>query len=335
MTIMRGTAGIRSAALAGVVAVSVQLGGCVVMPGKSHEGPLPPITAAQAELAALLERDVRILSQDIGPRHLDLPDRYALAADFIEQALRKMGHAVERQNYHVTGRSCSNLIVEMRGGAAPSEIIIIGAHYDTPPGIPGANDNGSGVAALLATARHLAGQTPDRTVRLVFFANEEPPYFQTEQMGSHVYARRCRERGENIVAMIALDGLGCFSDAPGSQDYPVPGAGLIYGDRGDFIAFVSDLNSTPLLRRVVGSFRKHAAFPSRGAGLPGNITGVGFSDHWSFWQFKYQAVMVTDTLPFRYEHYHRPSDTADKLDYERMARLVEGLIAVVTDLSKV
>jgi Zn-dependent M28 family amino/carboxypeptidase len=212
-------------------------------------------------------------------------------------------------------------------------MLIVGAHYDSVPGCPGANDNASGVAGLLEIARLLAVHKPARTVRFVAFVNEEPPFFRSDDMGSRVYARRCAERGEQIVGALVLETIGCYTDAPRSQHYPFP-FNLFYPSTGDFIAFVGNVSSRDLVRRCVGSFRSHAAFPSEGGGVPGWITGVGWSDHWSFWREGYPALMVTDTAPFRYPHYHTPEDTLDKIDFERMARVVEGLSHVVTDLAE-
>ncbi|MCI0362486.1 MAG: M28 family peptidase, partial [Phycisphaerales bacterium] len=196
-----------------------------------------------------------------------------------------------------------------------------------------ANDNGSGVAATLALARAFAESKPDRTLRFVLFANEEPPYFQTENMGSLVYAKRCRERGENTVAMLSLETIGYYSDAPGSQTYPIKPIGWVYPTTGNFIGFVGNYNSRKLVRQAIKSFRAHAQFPSEGGALPGWIPGVGWSDHWAFWQAGYPAIMLTDTAPFRYPHYHSIHDTPDKLDYDRMARVVDGLRPVVADLA--
>ena len=150
-------------------------------------------------------------------------------------------------------------------------------------------------------------------------------------MGSLVYALACRQRRENVVAMISLETIGYFDDAKGSQSYPPPFS-LFYPSTGNFIAFVGNYSSRRLVRRSVASFRRHTEFPSEGAALPSFIPGVGWSDQWAFWQAGYPALMVTDTAPFRYPDYHRPSDTPDKIDHERMARVVDGLEAVVREL---
>jgi Zn-dependent M28 family amino/carboxypeptidase len=271
------------------------------------------------------------LAEKIGERNVVKYDELKKAADYIEAGLRVAG-PVSRQTYSASGRPCDNLEVEIRGTSAPGEIVVIGAHYDSVMDCAGANDNASGVAGMLALARSLAKSAPSRSLRFVAFVNEEPPHFRTDAMGSRVYARRCRERGENVVAMLSLETIGCFSDAPESQKYPSP-LGLCYPSEGNFIAFVGNVSSRSLVRRCVRTFRAHAAFPSEGAALPSFLPGVGWSDHESFWENDYPAVMVTDTAPFRYPHYHRSGDTPDKIDYERCARVVAGVERVVRELA--
>jgi Zn-dependent M28 family amino/carboxypeptidase len=218
-------------------------------------------------------------------------------------------------------------------GARP-QIIVIGAHYDSVFGSPGANDNGSGVAAMLALARRFAGKPAGQTLRFVAFANEEPPYFQTEQMGSLVYASRCKARGDQISAMISLETIGYFSDAPRSQTYPSLGVGAFYPTTGNFIGFVGNIRSRTLLRRAIFLFRQQGKLPSEGGALPSFIPGVGWSDQWAFWQSGYPGIMITDTAPFRYPHYHAATDTPDKLDYDRFALVVSGVEKTIAELAK-
>jgi Zn-dependent M28 family amino/carboxypeptidase len=303
----------------------------IAMPGSSHSGPLPPLTAEQGALSAGLRRDVVQLSETIGVRNLLHYPALKKAADYIEGELKVAG-AVRRQTYSVDGKAVDNLEVELRGASAPEEIVIVGAHYDSVFRCPGANDNGSGTAGLLALARALAGSKPARTLRLVAFVNEEPPQFRTADMGSRVYANRCRSRKENVVAMLSLETIGYYTDAPDTQRYPPP-LNLVYPSQGNFIAFVGNLGSRSLVRRCVRVFRDRAAFPSEGAALPSGLQGVGWSDHESFWEAGTDAIMVTDTAPFRYPHYHAGEDTPDKLDYDRCARAVAGVAEVVRDLA--
>ncbi len=302
------------------------------MPGRSYEGPLPPATPEQKELAAALRRDVEKLAGEIGERNWWTPERYHQAADFIAAELRAAGAKVRRQEFMVDGLVCYNVEGEVAGASKPEEIVVVGAHYDSLSGTAGANDNGSGVAALLALARMQAGEPAVRTVRFVAFANEEPPFFQTDKMGSWAYAKECRRRGERVTAMLSLETIGYYTDEPKSQQYPFP-LNLVYPDTGNFIGFVGNVASRALVRRAVATFRRRAQFPSEGGAVPGYVSGVGWSDHWAFWQEGYPAIMVTDTAPFRYPYYHTNEDTPDKLTYDRFARVVEGLRWVVKDLA--
>lgn len=304
----------------------------IQMPLRSFRGPLPPLSRTESMLRDGLRRDVEKLARDIGERHMAKPNQLRAAVEYLEAALTNAGYAVARQTFQTAGEPCHNLEVELRGKQHPDEILVIGAHYDSAIGTPGANDNGSAVASLLALARAWAGRVPARSVRFVAFPNEEPPFFGTEQMGSHAYARRCRERNERVTAMLSLETMGYYSEAPGSQRYPFP-VGLFYPSEGNFIAFVTKTGNAALVRRCVESFRRNAQFPSEGAALPAGLPGVCWSDHWAFWQAGYPAVMITDTAPFRYPFYHTLQDTPDKIDYERLARVVSGLDKVIQELA--
>ncbi len=310
----------------------------LAMPGRPHTGPLPPLTAAERALAAGLEADVHRLAATIGERSATPFGAAGLRAaeEFLGAALVDAGYEPVRQEWQVRGITVANLVAEVPGAAKADEIVVVGGHYDSVAGCPGADDNASGTAATLALARGLARARPARTLRFAFFANEEPPWFQTEEMGSLKYARRCRERGEKIVGMLSLETMGYFSDAPGSQKFDAfPPLRLVYPDTGNFIAFVSDVRSGGFTTRVVESFRRTTRFPAHGLALPDAIDGIGWSDHWSFAQVGYPAAMVTDTAVFRYPHYHAAEDTPDKLDFDRMARVVAGLRRVTAELAEV
>jgi hypothetical protein len=287
---------------------------------------------AEVALRAELFSDVQALAGDIGERNLNRYPQLVAATDLIEASLARAGLTPRRDSYDLRGRACHNLEVEIRG--ARPEILVVGAHYDSVSGSPGADDNASGVAGLLALARRFAGKSCGQTLRFVAFVNEEPPYFQTEEMGSLVYARRCKAHGDKISAMISLETIGYFSDGPGSQKYPSPGLGFFYPSKGNFIGFVGNLRSRALLRGAVSAFKKERKLPCEGAALPAAIPGIGWSDQWSFWECGYPAIMVTDTAPFRYPHYHSSTDTPDKLDYDRFALVVSGMEKVIAELAK-
>jgi hypothetical protein len=302
------------------------------MPGTSYRGPLPPLTSEQLALREELRRHVWKLAGEIGERNVFQPDRLSAAADYVEAELAQTGCGVSRQSFEVRGVRCQNLGIEIPGTVRPEEILVIGAHYDSVAGSPGADDNASGVAALLALAKAFAERPAARTLRFVAFANEEPPFFMTRDMGSLIYARSCRERGERIALMLSLESLGYYSDRPHSQTYPFP-LGLFYPSRGDFIGFVGRARDAARVRHCIKLFRETAQFPSEGGALPGWLPGVGWSDHWAFWQAGYPAVMITDTAIFRSPHYHMADDTPDKLDYDRFARVVDGLQRVIANLA--
>jgi hypothetical protein len=279
-----------------------------------------------------LAAHVRVLAGDIGERNVYRPKAYQQAADYIARVLRECGYEAEWQRYDVEGVTCANLIVERPGQRWPKQIVVVGAHYDSVAGSPGANDNGSGVATLLELARRLAKEQPARTLRFVAFANEEPPFFPTGQMGSRVYAKACRERGDDVRGMISLETIGYFSDEPGSQHYP-PLFSFFYPDRGNFIGFVANLQSRALMSRAARVFRSHCDVPLETCATFAFVPGVDWSDHGSFWHHGYRAFMVTDTAPYRYPHYHEPTDTPDKVNYEMLARVTVGVEAVVRELA--
>lgn len=306
----------------------------LTMPGRSYRGPLPSLTQQEKVLSHALKSDLEKLAVEIGERNRYNYLKLMETAKFIEAEMSNCGYEVKRQRYQISNQTFENLEVEIKGDRQPDEIVIIGAHYDTVYGSPGANDNGSGVAGLLALGRAFAGKQTGRTLRFVFFTNEEPPFFMTEHMGSVVYAKRCRRREEKIVAMLSLETIGYYSDELGSQKFP-PGLNELYPSTGNYIAFVSNLKNSKLVCDVIESFRRHTQFPSEGTALPPFGTGVNLSDHWSFWQEGYPALMVTDTAFFRYPYYHRRKDTSEKVDCDRTARVIAGLERVIEEFSGV
>lgn len=285
-----------------------------------------------SDFEPILKKHIEYLATTIGERNLQHYEELCQAADYIESEFKSYGLAPDKQTFEVKKLDCRNIITEIKGQTKPEEIVIVGAHYDSAQGTPGANDNGSGTAAMLVLANHFSKTKPARTLRFVAFTNEEPPYFQTrDEMGSWVYAEKCRLDDDNIVAVISLETMGYFTDAKNSQNYPSP-LDKVYPSTGNFIGLVGDIKSGKLMRRVMKSFKASSSVPIEGAALPGNIPGVGWSDHWSFWQEGYVGIMVTDTAPFRYPHYHKASDTPDKINFPVFAKVVEGLVDPIEDL---
>ena len=290
---------------------------------------------ANAPLSAApqLRAHVRMLAETIGERNLWRHRALERTADYILGNLEANGYAPRRQTYEVSRLPVSNIDAALAGALRSVEILVVGAHYDTVNGCPGANDNATGVAAMLELARRFAGHPRPRTIRFAAFVNEEPPFYRTEQMGSLVYARAAKERREQVIGMLSLETIGYYSEAPGSQQYPTPVA-LLYPDVGNFIGFVANIQSARLLMKARRAFKRRTPFPLQSAALPDMIPGVGWSDHWAFWEAGYRAMMVTDTAPFRYPWYHTAADTPDKIDYDKLAHVVDGLEAVVDALAR-
>lgn len=297
----------------------------------------PSDSEKEQSLAEALEADVRTLAVDIGERNMLREGSLEEAAQWIEKRFEQIGLTSSRAPYELSmpglkGRKAYNLVAEVSGQES-SDIVIIGAHYDSVAGSPGANDNASSVAALLALAEWFRSRPQHCRLRFVAFTNEEPPFYFTPSMGSHAYARQCREKNESIRAMISMDGIGYYSDEPDSQYYPFSALKWLYPDRADFIAIVTRPRDFLLMRRALKAFRKADPIPARGVALPARVPGVAWSDHWSFWQAGYPALMVTDTLLFRDPLYHRPGDNPERLDYNRMAQVVRGLRSVLEKLA--
>lgn len=305
----------------------------IFMPGQSWSDPVPPLTSEEQLIHDKLKRHVDMLAQQIGERNVWQAEALVAAASYIRNTLEELGYQVRMQSFESQGQTVQNIEVELPGTTAPQEIVVIGAHYDSVPDGPGANDNASGVAAMLELARLLAGRTHARTLRLVAFVNEEQPFSSGEEMGSRVYAERSHMRSEQIKAMVSLETIGFYTDQAASQHYPFP-FNYFYPDTGNFIGFVGNLSSWNLVRQSLGAFRASTAFPSEGVAAPDWVRGVGWSDHASFWQAGYPAIMITDTALFRYQHYHKETDTPDKLDYESLARVTRGLLDVAAALAE-
>jgi Zn-dependent M28 family amino/carboxypeptidase len=283
--------------------------------------------------ALRLRAHVEVLAGAIGERNLWRYGALEQAAQYISSQLAAGGFEPRRQTYEIAKLPFSNIEASLDGTTRAGEIVVVGAHYDSVSGCPGANDNATGVAAVLELAWRLSGRPQPRTIRFVAFVNEEPPFFQTKDMGSAVYATAARTRGDRIVGMLSLETMGYYSNEEGSQQYPAPMA-AVYPDVGNFIGFVANVGSARLLLKARQAFRRRTSFPLQAAAVPATIPGVGWSDQWAFWQAGYPAMMVTDTAPFRYPWYHTPDDTPGRIDYEKLAQVVDGLEAVIESISR-
>jgi Zn-dependent M28 family amino/carboxypeptidase len=303
-------------------------------PWKSYAGPLPEITDAEAQASGNLRRHLDELCVTIGERNFRYPGNLEKSIEYIKSEFEDMGYAVELQEVPTPSfisdqrQPFFNIVAEVKGSKFPDKIIVVGGHYDSVAdhNCVGADDNASAIAVLLELARLSKNMVPEKTLRFVAFCNEEPPFFATEYMGSAVYAKSCRS--ENIEAMFCLEMLGYYSEEAGSQHYPFPlntVLGWIFGDRGNFVAFVSNMESRGLMSESLDAFRSSTKFPSHGVALPSFVTGVDWSDHRSFWKEGFEAIMIGDTALYRNKYYHTPQDTPEKLDYDKMARVTVGI----------
>ena len=297
----------------------------------TQPGVTPVVTRPPAVDAERLKAHVRHLSVDLHPRAAGPSGRLDAAADYVAEVLRESGGAVSVQAFSVGVTRHRNLVA--RFGPPEGAPLVIGAHYDSHDGgdgepTPGADDNASGVAGLLELARLLGRDPPARPVELVAYTLEEPPHFRTAEMGSAVHAQSLRVTGREPRLMLALEMIGTFSDEPGSQRYPVAGMSRLYGDRGDFIAVVGRLERFGLTRQVKAVMTGATDLRVQSINAPTALEGIDFSDHLSYWALGMPALMITDTAFLRNRHYHQPGDSWEKLDYRRMAQVVQGVWAV-------
>jgi Zn-dependent M28 family amino/carboxypeptidase len=274
------------------------------------------------------------LAGEVGARPFRDLARLERAAELVERQFADFGYAVASQSFEYSGRSYRNLIAERAGSEEPEKVLVVGAHYDTVPETPGADDNASGVAGLLGLARLLADRPLRKTVRFAAFALEEPPVFRTRNMGSYRYAESLKRVGTQVEGMVCLEMIGYFTDRPGSQRYPLPFMNRVFPRTGSHVVMVGNRRSAAFTRAMSEGFRGATDLPVFTLNAPAIVVGIDFSDHWSFGKFGYPALMVTDTAFYRNPNYHTPADLPETLDYGSMAKVVEGLAGSIESWSR-
>jgi hypothetical protein len=299
--------------------------------GEPLESSMPEELVA---IESTLRDDVAYLSETIGPRNPSHYDALVLSADWIRSRWSAYGYEVLEQHFDVEGMDCENLEVEIRGRRAPSEIILLGAQYDSWPESPGANNNAGGVAVLMQVSEMLRGYEPDRTIRLVAFTTQEPPYSKTEWQGSVHYARRSHDREEDIRVMMSMDAIGVYKQDAGTQTLPFPFS-LLYPDRGNFLAFIADLGTRARLVEATRGFNRASSFPLEAGAVPRWVKGASWSDHASFWDFGYPGIQITDTGAFRSAAHTTSDDTMEKMDFAALARVAVGMYGAVVELATI
>ena len=280
-----------------------------------------------------LRSHLEVLTRKIGERSVSTIWNHRKSAEYIDSFHRQIGLEPRWETYKFRGEEVANIVADLSCGATDPKTFLLGAHYDSVKGTVGADDNASGVAVQLEVARALAelkDTVPlNLTLRVVSFALEEPPAYGTRFMGSRVYARKAREEGERLDGMICLEMVGYSCSEPGCQAYPFPLMFRNYPKTGDYIGIVGNYRSRKFTQALFDAFRKNEGLPVIKLTIPWGgylLPTVRLSDHASFWDKGFKAVMITDTAFYRNPHYHRRSDTMDKLDYGFMARLVQSLV---------
>jgi hypothetical protein len=279
-----------------------------------------------------LEFHVKLLSEPLLPRDCYNPGNLDRVADYIRYEFEQAKGRVSDQPFQFSGRTYRNVVSAF--GPETKERVIVGAHYDTAGPHPGADDNASGIAGLIELARLLGSSELPLKVELVAFTLEEPPFFRTELMGSAIHARALKSEGTIVRAMLSLEMIGYFSDVEGSQHFPVGMLSLFYPTRGNFISVIGKMGQASLVRRVKKAMSGASSLPVYSINAPQSVPGLDFSDHLNYWRAGYGAVMITDTAFYRNLNYHTAADTAERLDYRRMAQVVEGVYAAVKELSR-
>ncbi|MFC1522215.1 undecaprenyl-diphosphatase UppP [Elusimicrobiota bacterium] len=309
---------------------------------KLKEVPAPQEMVKAENIMSLLAKNlsghVNVLAGDIGERNFIYPEKLIAARDYIKGQFESIGYSPRLLEYkgigiplHKDGFPFYN--IEAIAGAHSdndSGMLVIGAHYDSAPDTPGADDNASAVAVLIELSRMLKTNKQGKEVRLVAFSTEEPPFFGTSNMGSYQYANMIKAQNSKVEGMISLEMVGYYNDNPKSQFYP-PLLSFFYPSKGNFIALVGNLSSRGFLSKCKKAWKKLSDFPLETASLPMVFESVKLSDHMNFWEAGFPALMLTDTAYFRNPNYHGPADTADKLDYEKMAGVTQALAGIISN----
>ncbi|MCP3919177.1 MAG: M28 family peptidase [bacterium] len=299
----------------------------------AYAGPLPALTQAEAESLERLRNDVQHVSLKIGQRNFTRVSGLENTLQFLRSSIEPLGYKVQMHDFSVHGKALQNLVIEVRGVAVPSEILVVSAHYDSYLKSKSADASASGTAALLELLRLNSGRKFSRTVRFVFCANGEPPWRGTADDGHVRYAEACEAARENVVAAICIGSIGYYSETAGSQDFAFP-LNLTYPSTGDFAAVFGAPRSRALVEKVAGLWTVETSFPLQAGAIPGWVPGVPSGGHEAFDAVGIPSVLIGDTREQRFPDVGTAYDLHDRLDYDRMARVVHGLRRVVDELSR-
>ena len=314
-------------------AVALSLFVCTSMPGQSPPTATTPLTPEESEISESLKKGCEELAHLIGQRNSVRMQGLDKAREYLGRRLTRANFRPKETAFSSRGEQATNLEVELEGTTAKDQILVLGAHYDTASYSPGADDNASGVAMLLEIARLLAVRSHDRTIQIVFFDRGSGRYAGTDDSGSYAWAAEAKKQNKKIAAMISLDSVGMYLDEDGSQSGPFP-LSVCYPGQGNFLLFASDFSSRQLVQACVQNFRTQGGQPCEGLTLPGFIPWLSHSDHYAFGQNEWPSLVVTDTGPYRNTEHGLMTDTYDRLNYDRMARVTVRLVKLFERLSQ-
>lgn len=278
-----------------------------------------------------LQEHVLALTGTSRPRDYSNAEAIEEAAQYIKKAFEEAGVRPEFQNFKAGSRSYRNVVAVF--GPREASRIVIGAHYDVAGNQPGADDNASGVAGVLELARLIESRKPklNHRVELVAYCLEEPPFFGSSEMGSAVHAKSLKAENAKVDLMLSLEVIGYYSEEKNSQEFPIQGLEYIYPTTGNFIAVAGDMNSISLTKKVKSLMAENSKIDVQYINAPRSVPGMGLSDHFSYWNEGFPALMITDTAFFRNPNYHTVNDRPETLNYEKMAEVVEGVYGVLSE----
>jgi len=281
---------------------------------------------------ALIKTHLTLITKT--PRFRTFNDTFQLnkTADYIRTVFQNYSDSISTQNYTVRGLGYKNIICSF--GTENKKRIIVGAHYDVCGKQEGADDNASGIVGLLELARLLKGQKLKYRIDLVAYSTEEPPYFGSHEMGSYVHSKFLSDNKINVFGMVCLEMIGFFKDEKKSQSYPIKLLSLFYGKRANYITLVKKIGSGKFARKFARKYKSAKTIRAKKFTGPPSIEGLDWSDHLSYWELGFSALMITDTSFYRNKNYHRPTDTMETLDIKRMAKVIDGVFVTLTKMSK-
>ncbi len=268
-----------------------------------------------------IEQHLTAITKTKEPRHYKNIDQLNETAEYIFNQFAAYTDSVNYQN--IENLPYKNVIASF--GTENTTRIIVGAHYDVCGDQEGADDNASGIVGLLELARLLKDQKLTYRIDLVAFSLEEPPFFRTDHMGSYVHAKWLKDQNIDVFGMIAIEMIGYFDDAKGSQSYPLGFLSLFYGKRGNYITLVKKIKGGKFVRKMIHTYKRTKSIRTKKFSAPDKLEGIDFSDHLNYWNMGFNALMITDTAFYRNKNYHQKTDTMETLDLKRMAKVIDGL----------